>query len=66
VSGIIKVLVTFVCKSARFVLVQMTVLLVMVILSMIQSYSNVHLNAWKVVITVIIQILVNYVLKDGH
>jgi len=58
-------IVNFVCKTVRFVLALLTVLLVMVIWSLIHSNKDVHLNAWMVVINVLIQILVKFVLKDG-
>jgi hypothetical protein len=57
--------VKIVCKTVRFVLALITVLLVMVILSLIISHNNVNLNAWMVVNNVLIQILVTGVLKDG-
>jgi uncharacterized membrane protein YqjE len=59
-------LVFLVYQNVRFVLLEMTVLLVMVITSMSSHHKLVKYLAWMAVITVLLLILVISVLLDGH
>jgi hypothetical protein len=58
--------VILVYQNVRFVLLEMTVLLVMVITSMSSHHKLVKYLAWMAVITVLLLILVISVLLDGH
>jgi uncharacterized membrane protein YqjE len=59
-------LVILVYQNVRFVLLEMTVLLVMVITSMSSHHKLVKYLAWMAVTLVLLLILVISVLLDGH
>ena len=59
-------LVILVHHNVRFVLMEMTVLLVMVITSMSSHHNLVKYLAWMAVTLVLLLILVISVLLDGH